>query len=781
MKRLLIVALALFLGITAFSQPKRHMVVEELTGTWCTYCPRGNWYADSMTHEYEDLIFIALHVNDPMELVGYPDSSGLTGAPTANIDRVKKKLSTGIWFEGLTVRMTEIPEANVYVSTTYNATTRKLTATVSAEFFEDLAGDYRFAAVVVEDGVTGDNTQYNQTNYYAGNSSYWGGYEKMPASIPYYMIAYDHVGRALLGGYYGKQNSLPASISTNDTFSYTFTYTLPAEFNENYIRVAGLLVNAATSEIINANKSPYMNGNTNAKPFFINTPEVDAYVSTEYDETIYAHDPDDKNITITTVGTVPPWLTVGIKGKVVTLLGTPTAVGTVNLELKIDDGTESINKVFTINVNAAYPHNWQLVGGTQVGGKQVFAPDVAVNKNNTIFTSYTDLATQQVLVHQLQNGNWKQVGGAVDYMGNWTSMSVDKAGIPYVLYNIYDGTDVKNLMVKKFNGTNWEQVGQIITPSPTAGIDIGFDNNNIPHIVCQEGENNAMMMFYNKSTGYWDLVGYSLAYRGASLNMAFDSKNRPLAMYVDIDNNNIPYVKRFENDVWEVVGGNSVDTSGVYAYYGFAVDKNDNIYVALTRNYQKQLMVYKYDGTSWSMIGEDIAGGESFNTRIVVDNWGKVYVLSRDGIKKDRPTVWSWDGSVWESTGPRGFSKSSISFGEITIDNNNMPIVSYRDAGNNYNQTVMSYGTFTDIEEDFIFTDNSIDAYPNPAKNRIQLDLSNATSGDYIVSDIFGHTVAKGSFQSESVSINISHLLSGVYIVTVHADNQQWYSKFTKE
>ncbi|MBT6837488.1 MAG: T9SS type A sorting domain-containing protein, partial [Bacteroidetes bacterium] len=30
-------------------------------------------------------------------------------------------------------------------------------------------------------------------------------------------------------------------------------------------------------------------------------------------------------------------------------------------------------------------------------------------------------------------------------------------------------------------------------------------------------------------------------------------------------------------------------------------------------------------------------------------------------------------------------------------------------------------------------------------------------------------------------SINISHLLSGVYIVTVHADNQQWYSKFTKE
>ncbi|MBC8344365.1 MAG: T9SS type A sorting domain-containing protein, partial [Bacteroidetes bacterium] len=337
-----------------------------------------------------------------------------------------------------------------------------------------------------------------------------------------------------------------------------------------------------------------------------------------------------------------------------------------------------------------------------------------------------------------------------------------------------------DLQVKRFNGTSWERVGQIISGARTDGIDIAFDNNNVAHVSCREGENNAMMLKYNKSNGFWDLVGYSFAYRGAGTNIAFDSKNRPHALYADIDHNQIPYVKFFENDLWDVVGGNSFDTSGVYGYYGFAIDKNDNIYVALTRNYMKQIMVYKYDGTSWSVIGENITGGEAFNTRIAVDNWGKVYVLFRDGLKKNRATLMTLNGSTWESVGPRGFNRGNISFGELVVDNNNMPLVSYRDGGNNENFAVMSYGLFTDVKENRI-SSNEVNAYPNPAKDRVQLDMKNINEGIYLITDIFGHTIAKGSFSAENVSINVKDLSSGVYFISILSNNQQWYSKFTKE
>ena len=107
------------------------------------------------------------------------------------------------------------------------------------------------------------------------------------------------------------------------------------------------------------------------------------------------------------------------------------------------------------------------------------------------------------------------------YGANWNSIAVDKDGIPWVLYNLYDGTDVKDLQVKRFNGSSWERVGQIISGARTDGIDIAFDNNNVAHVSCREGENNAIMLKYNKSNGFWDLVGYSFAYRGAGTNIAF--------------------------------------------------------------------------------------------------------------------------------------------------------------------------------------------------------------------------------------------------------------------
>jgi hypothetical protein len=782
MKKFTILVLALFLGLAAYSQPERHIVIEKVTGTWCQYCPRGVWLGDSIMDMHPNVTMIAIHAGDPMYMEGYYDSCGLTSFPTANIDRVKKSLSTGIWIEGVNVRMTETPEANVYVNTSFNPTTREVTATVSAKFFQNLSGDYRFNAIVVEDGVTGDNALYNQSNNFAGSTSYYGGFEKMPASIPYYMIAYDHVARAMLGGYYGKPNSLPTSINIGDSLHYTFTYTLPAEYDEDYVRVIAMLIKKSSGEIINSNKSPYLNGEENAAPFFIGEFEKNAYVNSEYDEIVYAHDPDNKNITITPSGTgVPSWLHWEIDNKSIRLHGTPLQVGTHPIEISVQDGEKVSKLIFTMTVHPAYPHNWQLVGTKTPSSDMAFSPDVAVNNNNSIFVSYTTYGTQLVKVFQLENGNWKQVGNTVDYQGNNTSIAVDNAGTPYILYNKYSDNTVKDLQVKKFNGSSWVSVGTIISPAPTSYIEIGFDNANVPHIVCQEGDNNAMMMKYNAATGYWDMVGYSFAYRGTYMKMSFDNKNNPHVFYCDIDNGYVPLVKKFKDDLWEVVGGANVDTSGVYAYYGMDIDKDNNIYVATTRRYMNQLMVYKYNGTSWNTIGENITLGEAYNARIAVDNNGKVYVLCRDAIKKNRPTVWTYNGGNWETVGPRGFYKGEVYFGEIITDVNNMPIISFMDYEADRKPTILSYGVFTAIEEGNNTMATEVETYPNPATDQIQIDLKNINKGSYTISDLSGREIDKGEFHTDNLQINIADFTSGMYMINIRAENQQWYSRFTKE
>src|SRR5687767_13891000 len=69
--------------------PKK-VVVEEATGTWCTWCPRGAVFMDMIAEDFADIaIPIAVHNSDPMEVPEYDDAFGATigGYPSGHVDR----------------------------------------------------------------------------------------------------------------------------------------------------------------------------------------------------------------------------------------------------------------------------------------------------------------------------------------------------------------------------------------------------------------------------------------------------------------------------------------------------------------------------------------------------------------------------------------------------------------------------------------------------------------------------------------------------------------------
>ena len=91
---------------------------------------------------------------------------------------------------------------------------------------------------MVEDGVTGtSNTvnqllDYDQTNYYANNANgAMGGFESLPDPVPASQIVYNFVARAILGGFYGAENSVPDALNAGEDFEFTFTYQVPTAFD----------------------------------------------------------------------------------------------------------------------------------------------------------------------------------------------------------------------------------------------------------------------------------------------------------------------------------------------------------------------------------------------------------------------------------------------------------------------------------------------------------------------------------------------------------------------
>ena len=264
-------------GVTP--HPERAVVVEEATGTWCTWCPRGAAFLDGMSERYGDaFIGIAVHNNDPMAVAAYDGAitgfPNFTGFPSVVYQRESIMDPSDI--EGPSATdMLEAPIATLVVGSEWDDATRDLTTSVTATFNEAVSGDYRLALVATETGVTGTGEGWDQINAYAGGGQGpMGGYENLPNPIPGNIMVYNHVGRELIGGFDGVAGSLPDAIAAGETDGHVFdTYTIPADYDTEKMHLVAILV-APNGQIANAKSvtiaDAVANGITNVKDTYRN-------------------------------------------------------------------------------------------------------------------------------------------------------------------------------------------------------------------------------------------------------------------------------------------------------------------------------------------------------------------------------------------------------------------------------------------------------------------------------------------------------------------------------
>ena len=257
-------------SISAVSSVVPRVVVgEEKTGEWCGWCPRGGVaLAEMALSNPADFIGIAVHNGDGMAVSSYDGNIGNYvpgGYPGGGVDRVLDGDPSN-FLAMHNARKTNIAPASVSASGTYDANT--ITVDITANFVGSLSGDYRLAAVLLADSVSGAG----QANYYSGGGS---GAMAMPngGSMPNYDFAagpqtvnpyfHDHVAVALgddeINGVAG---SLPASVSDGDSETHTYTFPRNSNYNMDKIHVVGMLVNGATGEILNAGKGNVIDVNT---------------------------------------------------------------------------------------------------------------------------------------------------------------------------------------------------------------------------------------------------------------------------------------------------------------------------------------------------------------------------------------------------------------------------------------------------------------------------------------------------------------------------------------
>jgi hypothetical protein len=239
--------------------PKK-IVMEEGTGTWCQWCPRGSVGMAIMKEKYPDTyIGIAVHNNDPMTVAAYDNAMTnqfFYGFPLMVVNR-KISLIGDPYYDAEDFYQSEmdIPsKIGIQLSGGFTDTEKQTVYLKTVTTFGYSGStNFKLAYVLIENGVMGTTSSWWQANAYAGGGyGAMGGFETRPSQVK--DMVYNDVARGIYSEFSGITGSIPSSVTEMESVEYEYTLTLPASIlNKDQLEVAVLLLNS-TGEIVNADK-----------------------------------------------------------------------------------------------------------------------------------------------------------------------------------------------------------------------------------------------------------------------------------------------------------------------------------------------------------------------------------------------------------------------------------------------------------------------------------------------------------------------------------------------
>lgn len=246
--------------------PVHRPMLEEFTGTWCGWCPRGFWALETLNELYGDrVVLAAYHDGDVMQAAAFPID--VQGYPSATLNRNGSdedpyygKGNNGFAMKDQIVASmaTDVPAA-IEVEAAW-ADEAKTSINVKAEstFFVNKANaGYKVGYLLVNNGLSGEGSEWIQTNYFANNSDYIGTDLEVlttwPSKVPG-LVFNDVV--VDVSGMKGVEGSVPDEVTFNTPYATDFSFDIAGNSviqDKDKLYVAAFIINPDGS-ILNANK-----------------------------------------------------------------------------------------------------------------------------------------------------------------------------------------------------------------------------------------------------------------------------------------------------------------------------------------------------------------------------------------------------------------------------------------------------------------------------------------------------------------------------------------------
>lgn len=245
-------------ALPAATHFSRRVVMEEATGTWCGYCPRGIETIKLAAKQYPDnFIAIGLHSGDEM----YPTNGTynnildfFSSFPSCTVNRTDMMDPSWWDVKNIIERLKDSADADIKATALFTAADSSH-VTISTEttfgYSDNGTTEHRIAYVVLEDNVG----PYSQTNYYSDPAAaddpdnYMNWWVHQDYEVP---MAFNDVARGIYD-WKGAEGTVPETVEEGVTYSHDYSLVLPDNIQDKRnIRIVALLIDCNTGEILNA-------------------------------------------------------------------------------------------------------------------------------------------------------------------------------------------------------------------------------------------------------------------------------------------------------------------------------------------------------------------------------------------------------------------------------------------------------------------------------------------------------------------------------------------------
>ncbi len=240
---------------------ERSLVLEEATGTWCGWCPRGYVALENARERYVGtgkVIPIAVHTGDAMQVSSYSgwlnkyieslpsfmanridgevlDFSNNAEANDVMIDELYEQISSLGAFTDVDFEVDKLSDTQIEVN-------------IKTYFALDLDDNPFALSILVKEDSVGP---YKQTSYFTSIPGF-GDFSKSSSVTCYY----NDVARNI-DTWDGITSSLPKSVTASESYNYTRRVSINTVKNKKKFDVVVMVINKVTGEIDNARTFTY--------------------------------------------------------------------------------------------------------------------------------------------------------------------------------------------------------------------------------------------------------------------------------------------------------------------------------------------------------------------------------------------------------------------------------------------------------------------------------------------------------------------------------------------